>query len=220
MQKERGFTLVEMLVALALTSMSALLLVGGLAAARTAWTRADRQAVAGEEVAAAQAVLRGRLEAMQPTLNYDASAPYVDLRGTAQMLSWDGPAGDAKLGPPRRWRLMLGPDGALTLLDADPLSTRIETDAPAVRGWTPSRLIGQVRGLDIAYFGPAPSDKVRRWQQTWNDRPTLPELVRVRLRLAESDRRVWPDLIAAPAATVTSACTPDPLTGRCRPGTA
>lgn len=215
-----GFTLIEMLVALALTSVTALLLVTGLTALRTSWSRADAQAVAGEEVAAAQAVLRGRLETMLPSLRRDASAPYVDLRGDAQVLSWDGRASDAVPQPPRRWRLRLRSDGVLTLLDADPLSTRYNVDAPAIDGWTASPLLSGVRGIDLAYFGAAPPDNAPRWRQFWIDRPTLPEMIRVRVRLASDDKRVWPDLIVAPAATVTTACVRDSQSGLCRAGAA
>ena len=214
-----GFTLIEMLGALALTAVTSLLLIAGLTGVRGAWARAETQAVAGEEVAAAQMLLRGRLEAMLPTLRYDSIAPYVDVRGDAQVLSWDGRAADGTPSPPRRWRL-LARNGALTLLDADPLSARVEVDAPTVRGWRAAPLLSGVRGVDIAYFGVAPPDNQQRWRQFWIDRPTLPELVRVRVRLEQGDRRVWPDLIVVPAATVTSACSRDPVTGRCRPGAA
>ncbi len=221
MRDEGGFTLVEMLVSLALTAMTALLLVAGLTGARGSWTRAERIATAGEQLSAAQEVLRDRLEAMLPSLKLDATAPYVDIRGDEHVLSFDGPAAGSDGGaPPQRFRLTIGSAGTVAILSANPLSTRFNTDAPAVAGWRPGPLVKGAQSLDIAYFGAAPPDNIRRWRGQWIDRPALPELVRVRIGFPDGDRRAWPDLIVRPAATVSAACVRDPNTGRCRAGAA
>jgi len=216
-----GFTLVEMLVSLALTAVSASLLVAGLTGARGSWNRAERVATGGERIAAAQDSLRSRIETALPTLRLDGSSPYVDLRGEAQVLSFDAPAaGSDNGGPPRRFRLAIGRSGTVALLDADPLSTLINPAAPSNRGWRAGPLVERAASLDIAYFGAAPPDNIRRWRNVWIDRPALPELVRVRVGFAAGDRRSWPDLVVAPAATVTAACIRDPASGRCRVGAA
>ena len=221
MHAERGFTLVEMLVSLALTAMTALLLVAGLGGIRGSWTRAERLATAGEQLGAAQDVLRDRLEAALPSLRLDASAPYIDLRGDDRVLSFDAPAVGSDAGaPPRRFRLAIGAAGTVALLSGDPLSTRINTAAPSNAGWRTGPLVTGAQSLDIAYFGAAPPDHIRRWRGVWIDRPTLPELIRVRIGFPAGDPRSWPDLIVRPAATVSAACVRDPRTGRCRAGAA
>lgn len=216
---EAGFTLVELLVSLALLAVTATLLLAAVTTGHGIEHRAESAAVAGESIAAAQDVLRDRIETMVAEAVYGAGAPTVDVRGDSSVLTFYATPADAQRpSPPLRFRLLLTRAGELTLFSLDPLSTRANPDAPSVAGWAQAPLLGSVTRLDIAYFGAAPPDNQRRWRNFWQDRPQLPELVRIRLGFAADDHRIWPDLIVRPAATVNSACRLDRATGRCRTG--
>ncbi len=216
---EAGFTLIEMLVSLALLAVTASMLLAAVTTGRGIERRAEAMAAGGESVAAAHGVLRDRLQAMVPETLYGGPAPRVDVRGEAAVLSWTAsPAAAQQPSPPQRFRLLLTNAGELSLFSLDPLSARANPDAPQVTGWRRAPLIGNVAALSISYFGAHPPDNQRRWRAFWQDRPVLPELVRVRVAFAPGDRRIWPDLIVRPAANVNTACQIERATGRCRNG--
>ena len=95
------------------------------------------------------------------------------------------------------------------------LDNRFDFETRAATGWQPVTLLKRVKTLTINYFGQDVRAPGRRWQTSWIKRPQPPDLVRIRLGFANADRRVWPDLIVRPRATVNTACRIDALTGRC-----
>ncbi len=214
---EAGFTLIELLVSLALLAVTAVLLLAALMTGRGAERRAASDAVAEESIAAAHAILRDRIELMSGEARFGPGDPTVNVRGERSELSFTAPPpGSVQPLPPQRYRLLLTRGGVLSLFSVDPLSTRTDPAAIDITGWAPTPLLGNVARLDISYFGGAQLDSQRRWRPSWRDRPGLPELVRVRISFAPGDRRIWPDLIVRPVATVSSACRVDALTGLCK----
>ncbi len=212
---EAGFTLAEMLVTLAILGLFAVLLTGALGGTIRAGQSLAKPAGDGG-IAAAQRVLRARLEHTTPVVRTDALDPVVDLRGDARRLSFTAP-------PPDRqdpdilqlFRLVLTPAGDLMLFSASSLNNRIDLNDPALTGWQGTRLLQDVAELELSYFGPDRFTASERWQAVWIQRPQLPALIRVRLRFADGDRRDWPDLVVRPGATVNTACRIQRTTGRC-----
>ena len=76
-----------------------------------------------------------------------------------------------------------------------------------------------LRGLDriaFAYFGPRGLGQPDIWQPAWVDRDELPRLVRITVRFAAQDSRLWPPLDVALSARTDGTCEIDFLSGRCR----
>ena len=63
---DSGFTLVEMLVSLTLLAMAGLLLAEGFVSSRDVLVRVEAHTMTGQEVAAAQTLLRARIEQLHP----------------------------------------------------------------------------------------------------------------------------------------------------------
>lgn len=216
---ENGFTLIELLVSLAIMAMTAGLLMAGLGTGRRVWETVETRTIKGESIAAAQAILRDRLEHVFAATRLDASSPYIDVRGDARQFSFYAPALVAQQRDGmKRFRIALDGADALTLYSVDAQSSRVDPGDPSIKGWAAAPLIGGVASFDIGYFGIAPPDNSRRWRAFWYDRPTPPELVRVRVRFADNDPRRWPDLLVHPVATVGNGCRLDRISGVCRTG--
>ena len=205
--REEGFTLVEMLVSLALLGLATLLVVQGFTASRGAWRRLEARDRSAETVASAQTRLRDRLEQMSVQARFETTRPYIDFDGENDRLEFlaEPLLGEA-VGPITRQRLSLTPDGTLVL-------------APGTNDGRPAPsdvLLGDVAGLEIDYFGADAPGGSATWRDAWTREPGPPELVRVRVAFPRGDRRTWPELIVRPAAMVDADCVLDPDTGVCR----
>jgi general secretion pathway protein J len=209
---ERGFTLVELLVSLAITGAAAGLLVAALGTGGQVAGRLEARAAAGETVAAAQAMLRDRIERLLADTGDGAGqTTQAFTAGTATRFTFIAPAAGNRPGAGmQRFYLALGIDHRLDLAAID---AQRKVASPAQ--WRIDPLVGNVAAIDLAYFGTA-ADGVMRWQSDWVGRTDPPALVRVRLRFNEGDGRFWPELVIRLGTTVSTACALDFNTGTCR----
>jgi general secretion pathway protein J len=206
---EAGFTLVEMLVSLTLLAMAAGLMGMGLSSGHRLWMAQERHTVNGETVESAQTLLRDGIERLRPNTRSKGALLYADIDGAPDQFTFITTAADTDRPTAiRRYRLSLDQDGNLVLAWApSPVDTRV--------AFTPQVLLHGVEGLEISYFGPVGRNTPSQWQDTWTERATPPQLVRVRLTFGARDPRVWPDLIARPAATVDTQCLVEVDSGLC-----
>lgn len=212
----RGFTLIELLVGLAILGLMAGMLVAGLGSAGLMSARARAVSEALEPVAAAQMVLRGRIERLSAVPRLTSSTPMVDISGDERAFDFTGAPPDRDMPDALyRYRLAMTSGGDVMLYSAPVIAEGTAPGEPPTVSWNAIRLVRGAAAMQIAYFGAAPPDNGLHWQGFWADRPQPPDLVRIRIAFAGGDRRMWPDLIVRPRATVNRACRISPTSGRC-----
>lgn len=208
-RSELGFTLVELLVSLALIAGAAVLLLDGMAGTRRVWDRVEAGGRSGEATAAAQGILRRMIDQAYPWTSFTGSHPSVVFDGSPREMVFIG-AAPANDGPSRlrRYHLYAAADGSLRI----DIGEADREASPAVERRV---LLDRVGGIELGYFGAAPPDNSPRWRDRWVGQPALPTLIRLKLRF-DGTARPWPELVMRPAATLDSACVTDLNSGRCR----
>jgi general secretion pathway protein J len=214
--RDAGFTLVELLVSLAIIAvLSAMVLAGVRLGFQTA-AQARARGAGNAAVITAQTVLRDRIESLVPNTRFEFARPIADVRGDATRFSFSAPAAPAERPASlTRYRLARSEDGQLVLYALADTTAGIDPYAPGTAGWSPQVLLTNVERLEIAYFGTLPGEATRDWRSRWIERGNPPELVRVRVTFFDGDRRQWPDLVIRPVPTVNAACIVDAETGQC-----
>ena len=209
--REAGYTLVELLASLIIIGLASAMMLSGISMGHRVWERADLANAAGETISGSQMLLRGRIERAFPATRYDKIPTYVDFFGASNGVTFLAPPRD--IHAPQalmRYTLSLAPNGDLLLTDLSDVAS--DPKAPG----EPLVLLHNVQQLDIAYFGVVPPDKTPSWHDQWQQRPTLPLLMRVRVQFPPDDGRSWPELLIKPFATVDSMCVLTVMTGKCR----
>lgn len=214
--REAGFTLVEMLVGLALLSFISVALLSSLRFGVTAWHRGHARASSVEQVALAQALLRRLIADTYPLLVLDdPTRPRIAFDGGPRSLALLAPTPLA-LGGAGRALFTLAIEQRVGQSDLM-VAIQPELGDRSDRGSIVRRVVlRDIESADLSYFGKARADRVAQWHESWVREIAIPSLVRVQVRFAEGDDRRWPELLVAPRIAADVGCVYDPLTRRCR----
>lgn len=201
-----GFTLAEMLVALALFAMVSALIAAVINLIARLDGSSQRKADAVEQIVSAQTLLRARIEQLRPMVDVRGLGNTITLVGRSDEVTFTAP-GFAAGGPHavQAFRLRRSSNGALVLYSA-PLLAGYDLTKSSVEGWNAAPLLSKVQWLEIAYYGPDRLTARDTWQSRWEGRAQPPKLIRVRLGFAAGDPRSWPVLMVRPMSGVRLAC--------------
>ncbi len=215
-----GFTLMELIIALALLALIAGLLTGSLGMAARSWDSGENKAEDVGSMRQAEAFLREQLTAELP----------LRLKKVAEMpLMFTGERDELRYAaalPPRVqeggvwfFRLAVVREGdksrlVLERMYPDPSALEApEFAADAER----SVLADGIAELVISYFGRdanATDADTPTWRDRWDDRQRLPLLVKIEVRPEKGP--AWPPLVVEPRRAPESACAAyDPARNRC-----
>jgi general secretion pathway protein J len=213
---EAGFTLVELLVALALFGLLSVALFGSIRMGMASWTRGTARADQVDQTLHAQNLLRGLIEEAYPLFLADVPAGgHADFAGTSQSLDFLAPTPIARgVGGRSRFRIAIARSREamnLVLTSTVELAWPEQTAQPIT-----TVLLAGVADVQFSYFGAVGADRAAAWHDAWRGQASLPQLLRVRVRYADGDSRNWPELLIAPRITADVSCVYDPLTNRCR----
>lgn len=209
LRDQRGFTLLETIIAMVVLALIMVLLTGGLRFVTAGWDRGARAAEASETIAL-----------VQSTLRREAAA--------ARRLTWQAEPGAKPTatfrGDPDRVGLVVADPGfpgapglaiAFFYVDVQPGQSTLRysragfdprlgsfADAKPTDDLVLSR--GRV-AYRFDYFGTVPGEQRPRWVSPWPDREAPPQLIRLRSRDAEG-LAVWPDIVVPLPVDLEAAC--------------
>ncbi len=214
-----GFTLVELVVALALLALMSAVMFGSLSMAGRTWDGGETKVGEVSAMRQAQEFLREQLSAEYPLrLRKVAELPMLfagerdELRYTAAL-------------PPRvvdggvyYFRLAVAKSGDKSQL----ILERVIPDAsalqePEFRDAEHSVLADGIAELHVSYFGRDPDaadTDAPTWRDRWSDRQRLPLLVRIEVQPEKG--APWPVLVVEPRRAPEAGCPSyDPARNRC-----
>lgn len=203
-----GFSLVEMLVALAVTGMAAVVLAAAIGQIGVVSRRGDAKADQFAEVTQAQTLLRQQIARAAPRADAQSGGSAVDFVGTTTRADWIGAPLDSAGGDALwRYRLARAGNGDVVLYHRSSLAPLAGDRSESLSGWQASPVLRGTTAIEMSYFGPDPAQRgARVWHARWAGRAGLPLLMRVIVRFGDNDRRVWPEFIVRPRAASMSSC--------------
>jgi general secretion pathway protein J len=221
--RAHGFTLIEMLVALALVSLMSLAMYQSFRFSQRALMQVTLVDAAGRDVAVAQRFLRRVIEEAYPfelSLGASPDAAKRGLAGTTRQLEVSAPAVAAE-GSKGLYRYHI----AFESVPAGDLVATWGQDRNGVRAQSGERNISRevvlsgIQSLSFRYLEliEHPDGQIEpHWRDSWLDKSALPALVRVQIEFAPGDKRRWPDLIVAPRISTDANCVFDVVSQSCR----
>lgn len=193
-----GFTLVELLVAVSLVALLSVLLFGGLRFAMRAADAVDDRVDDAAQIAVAYNFMQNELADARPLpVAPDSTESVVNFTGAPDGISFVAvPPPYVALGGFHLLHVGLEGEGQDRQLV---VSWQAVPRGPVATGpamLQPSLLLDGVQSVDFAYFGVADPNRPPEWTDHWTGRRALPQLVRLRVAMADG----WqaPDLIVAP----------------------
>jgi general secretion pathway protein J len=208
----RGFTLLEVVVALSLLALAVALALGTLRGATQATQRAEATAQRDERLRAVQGFLRRQVGGALPM------AMAIDPQ-SGEARFWDGGYDKLEFVAAMPGYLSRGGPQVQTLeLVGDKLQFQfamLTPDGPLDPERDPVVLLD---GIDEASFEYRTFDDRGRpgaWRREWEQKSVLPPLVRLKVRFKDP-RRHWPELVLAPRLATPTA--PAPIEAIASPG--
>jgi general secretion pathway protein J len=221
-QRGDGFTLVELLIALAMISLIALLLFSGLRLGLRAWESIDAATEQIGELRLAHGFLARILSQARVASTLVEAETVAIFGGDAESLEFAAPLseqvgvsglyvlrltledrGDARALVLTRWLLhpevLEGGDGFPPWEPLDQDGARSVADLPvdldaADGAFGRTLLLDRVDTFEILYHGVAEGETDPDWHEDWFEQTNPPTQLRIRLTTAA---RTWPDLVIA-----------------------
>jgi len=187
----KGYSLLELVIALALLGFIAVAMMGGVQFGARAWEVSEVKVESVERMQGAQRLLRTLLQRAMPRELDPSFAIDLDLfHGTARSLAFTASASSA-FGAEGLTRFELrvdGEPGALQLL-------MTWQSANKSGGSRSQALISGAESIAIAY---AERDQTGGlvWSDAWQDRSGAPQLVSIKATFPRNSGRAWPPFVA------------------------
>ncbi len=208
-----GFTLIEMLVALALMALIATILITSLQIGGRTWQRVMRATSNAEEITEAQEILRMRLSSLYPEDRVADLGQPSFLVSNGASLEFSGAAPEFTKGGFLRYQFAVSPTSGALEVCSWPVRHGLDTEPNDSR---PERLLSHVSSIAVQFWL-KPDETPGRWVDQWNSKE-LPRLIRIDVVFGAADNRRWPPLYIEPRIDTPVNCVFDVVSRRCRSG--
>ena len=188
---QAGFTLVELLVAIAVLAMLMGLLTTGVRMAVRSFEAVQREADELSALERAESTIVRYLSRARPVI-----APFEDIREIRVDFSGDAESLTFRAFLPAAlggWEARL----VLAVAEAEDGGRVLVLDVEGMEGVPEAErfaLLDGIEEVEIGYLDPAEKRDGAEWSPDWHDRATLPDLVRIALR-REDEPRPLPAII-------------------------
>jgi general secretion pathway protein J len=200
---EAGFTLVELLVSLALLAVLSLALVNGLHLGTQIWRRTEETIVHENRVRAAKSEIGRLIEQSYPEYVVQRSgAAAVAFYGATDRLTFLAP--DENLPGSLDYVEIASSNGTLVVSRSPELAPQAATQTHIV--------LSGVKGLAVFYYGIADSRSQPQWSRQWIARDRPPVLVQLHIDTGGPEPV---ELTATPRAEADMSCSYSALTQYC-----
>lgn len=198
---DRGFTLMELLVAMTLLGILMATLLGGLRLGSRVWDVSERAVQQVDEVEIVRNFLRERFERILPLSSTISGEPTETLfMGDQRRLRFVSFMPESFNNQPFLLELSLQQRGGGGV-QKDLVLTwrRLEGDQPELGQAAAGErvLIEDVAEIAFGYFG-GDRRQAKAWFEQWSNSEFLPSLIKFELGFLESDQRRWPPLMVSP----------------------
>lgn len=214
--KQRGFTLLEMIIGITLLGFVLMLLYGGLRLGTRSWDAGEKSVETSSRQAAMTGFLRRQIGLTYPLRwKQDEGPAAVAFEGDSGSLRFAAPIA-ARLGPGGIHLLAIdreeGADAADLRLrwhlpDAELKAFDFPDEANQVK------LVKDVDSVEFAYYGAEDKDSEPAWHDSFHSETMLPQLIRMRVK--PKDGEPWPDILVELKVAADASCRWDPHFKRC-----
>jgi len=209
--RSRGFTLIELMVALALFAILSSILYGSLRLAGRSADAGEEKAQASSGMRLASDYLREQLTAQHPQRMRKMLEFPILFGGSAEELRFAATLpGRVGVGGMWYYKLTLAkpPGKEQTALVLDRVMP--DLDGPSMADFSKAErsvLADDVKSLKISYFGRdrgVALDQAPTWRNTWEDTQLLPVLIQIDVVPRQGDP--WPPIVVAPRSAPEAGC--------------
>jgi general secretion pathway protein J len=201
--RQRGFTLVEMLIALSVSALLISLTYGAVLVGQRSAQALNTRVVQSEVMRIGWQFISEAITRARPVSNPDEREDRTSFSGSADALSFIANL-PAYVGPGGLTRVSLQideqDDRRRLVLSRErfPPPPDDEAGDPV----TQAVLLDDLAGLQISYLGRSEGEDALGWSSEWLGQPYLPNLIRI--EITPTDAPAWPVLIARPLAGTSS----------------
>ncbi len=201
-KKQRGFTLIEVLVVFTLLAMMMGLIFSGLNSSRSVVEKGEKRITAINEIRVVQQMIRHQLSRMLSFAfaeNDDGLG--VVFLGDAQSVTYVSQMpGYLGSGGPHLQRIELASDGKGKFLQFKHTLMSDYTDEatePDFDAHDPVVLLENIRSARFSFIGLDEEGEATDWMDAWEDTARLPLMVGLEIEMGEGAREHWPTLHVA-----------------------
>jgi general secretion pathway protein J len=217
--RSRGFTLVELIIALLLLACMSAVMFGSLSLASRSWDSGEAKSHQVSDMRSTQTYLRAQISAQYPQRLWKmAGLPLLFAGGTDEIRYAAALPARVAEGGVYFFRVALVKEGDKSqLVQQRMIPDTMALQEPEFSDAQRSVLADAIAELRITYFGRDPDaaeTEAPTWRDHWDDKQQLPLLVRIDVKPEKGS--AWPTLLIEPRRSLEAGCPAwDPSQKRC-----